>query len=185
MNHMVASKEAILEASRNLIREQGWKALSIRSVAAACGVAVGSIYNYFDSKSDLIMATVESVWCDIFHISGEEAASADFVDCIVWFFESMERGGQKYPGFFTLHSMSFIGEDKSKGQQLMKQSWEHIQRRLYGVLMSDKNVRPDAFDSRFTPEKFVDLTFSWMISALLKEDYDSSAIVEVIRRSIY
>ena len=61
MNTVVTSKAEILKTSRELIREQGWSAVSIRSVASACGVSVGSIYNYFDSKSALVGATVESV----------------------------------------------------------------------------------------------------------------------------
>ena len=61
MNTVVTSKEKILKTSRELIQEQGWSAVSIRSVAAACEVSVGSIYNYFDSKTDLISSTVESV----------------------------------------------------------------------------------------------------------------------------
>lgn len=40
MNTVVTSKEEILKASRELIRQQGWSAVSIRSVAAACGVLV-------------------------------------------------------------------------------------------------------------------------------------------------
>ena len=45
MNTIVTSKEDILKNSRELIREKGWAAVSIRSVASACGVSVGSIYN--------------------------------------------------------------------------------------------------------------------------------------------
>ncbi len=40
MNTVVTSKEEILKASRELIRQQGWSAVSIRSVAAARGVSV-------------------------------------------------------------------------------------------------------------------------------------------------
>ena len=68
MNTIVTSKEEILKNSRELIREKGWAAVSIRSVASACGVSVGSIYNYYDSKAELISATVESVWCEIFPV---------------------------------------------------------------------------------------------------------------------
>ena len=39
MNTVVTSKEEILKASRELIRQQGWSAVSIRSVAA-CGVSL-------------------------------------------------------------------------------------------------------------------------------------------------
>ena len=59
MNTIVTSKEEILKNSRELIREKGWAAVSIRSVASACGVSVGSIYNYYDSKAELISARSE------------------------------------------------------------------------------------------------------------------------------
>ena len=72
MNIVVTSKDEILKTNRELIQKQGWSAVSIRSVAAACGVSVGSIYNYFKSKEALMSATVESVWCDIFHLPEQE-----------------------------------------------------------------------------------------------------------------
>ncbi len=37
MNTVVTSKEDILKTSRKLIQQQGWSAINIRSVAAACG----------------------------------------------------------------------------------------------------------------------------------------------------
>ena len=69
MNTIVTSQEEILKASRELIRQKGWAAVNIRSVAAACRVSVGSIYNYFDSKAALMGAAVESVWREIFQQS--------------------------------------------------------------------------------------------------------------------
>ena len=60
MNTVVTSKEEILKTSRELLQKQGWSAVNIRSVAAACGVSVGSIYNYFSSKTELIGTIVES-----------------------------------------------------------------------------------------------------------------------------
>ena len=59
MNKVVTSKEEILQTSRKLIQKKGWAAVSIRSVASACNVSTGSIYNYFDSKTDLVGATIE------------------------------------------------------------------------------------------------------------------------------
>ena len=60
MNTVVTSREAILEECRKIVMEQGISAVNMRSVAAACGVAVGSIYNYFPSKTDLISAAAVS-----------------------------------------------------------------------------------------------------------------------------
>lgn len=185
MNTAVTSKEAILRISRELIRTKGWESIHIRTVAKECNISVGSIYNYFHSKADLISATVESVWCDIFHFSETEASMKSFLSCVEWVFDSMRKGDEKYPGFFTLHSVSFAGVEKSNGKQIMTQSWEHIQEGLYMVLMNDKNVREDAFDEEFTPRKFVNLIFSLMIAALLQHDYDCGGIVGMIRRVLY
>ena len=66
MNPMATSKEEILKTSRVLIQQNGWGAVNIRAVAAACGVSVGCIYNYFGSKTELVSAAVESIWSDIF-----------------------------------------------------------------------------------------------------------------------
>ena len=95
MNTIVTSKEEILKTSRALIQEQGWSAVSIRSVAAACGVSVGSIYNYFDSKAELVSATVESVWCEIFHRPEDAAVFQDVQACVIWMYERMAYGCEK------------------------------------------------------------------------------------------
>lgn len=117
MNTVVTSKEEILQTSRELIRRQGWSAVSIRSVAAACGVSVGSIYNYFDSKADLVAATVESVWAEIFHRPQDVAVFEDIQACVTWMYQRMAYGCERYPGFFTLHSLGFMREDKSDGKR--------------------------------------------------------------------
>ena len=92
MNTVVTSKEEILKNSRVLIQQQGWSAVSIRSVAAACGVSVGSIYNYFDSKADLMGATIESVWREIFHQQEDMAKLEDTQACNRWINERMQYG---------------------------------------------------------------------------------------------
>ena len=130
MNTIVTSKEAILRTSRQLIQQQGWNAVNIRAVAKACDISVGSIYNYFGSKSELVAATVESVWCDIFHFPENGGAFGSFPSCVEWAFARMREGEEKYPGFFTLHSMSFVGADRSDGQQRMAQSWRSVTAQL-------------------------------------------------------
>ena len=185
MNTIITSKEAILEQSRQLVAAKGWSAVSIRTVAAACNVSVGSIYNYFASKSDLVTATVESIWHEIFHVSERQTEFDSFTDCVQWIFDSIKTGSEKYPGFFASHSMHFLENDKTDGKQRMSQAWEHIQEELCCVLEKDKKIRPDAFDEALTAQKFADLIFSLVLSALLRQNYNSSSILEIIRRTIY
>ena len=185
MNKIVTSKEEILETSRKLIQQQGWSAVNIRSVATACGVSVGSIYNYFDSKAALVGAAVESIWFEIFHRPDDATVFQDTIACITWMYERMEYGCKQYPGFFTLHSLGFMQEDKSDGKRRMQQTWQHILDGLSFVLKRDSKVRKDAFNEQFTAEKFADVLFSLMLSALFRQDYDTEAVLEIVRRTVY
>lgn len=185
MNTVVTSKEKILQTSRELIRQQGWSAVNVRSVAAACGVSVGSIYNYFASKTALVSAAVESVWREIFHRPEDKAVFQDAEACVCWMYQRMEFGCKQYPGFFTLHSLSFMREDKSDGKRQMQQTWQHILDGLCSVLKRDPKVRPDAFTEQFTVEQFAGVLFSLMLSALLREEFDPAPALEIVRRTLY
>lgn len=185
MNTVVTSKEAILEECRKIVMEQGISAVNMRSVAAACGVAVGSIYNYFPSKTDLISAAVEDVWKDIFHMSGDFSVFDCFTDCLEWLFESIRKGCGKYPGFFTLHSMSFAAEDKASGRRMMEQYFGHIKQNLKCVLGRDSEVRADAFHGGFTQDEFVDLIFITLTSMLLQGRERCGPLLEMASRCIY
>ena len=51
----------IKEATRQ-IEESGYGAMTIRSVAKACGVGVGTVYNYFSSKEELVATHLLEDW---------------------------------------------------------------------------------------------------------------------------
>ena len=184
MNTAATSKDAILEASRALIRQHGWSAVNIRAVAAACGVSVGCIYHYFSSKEELTGAVVESVWREIFRHPEDSAVFCSIQSCIVWMYQRMEAGAEAFPGFFSLHAVGFSGAERETGRQQMQTVWQHIRDGLTAVLKRDPQLRPDAFDERFTAEAFADVLFSLLLSAMLRRDYDPAAVLEVVRRTV-
>ena len=53
------------------------------------------------------------------------------------------------------------------------------------MLQQDTKIRPGAFNAQFTVEKFADVLFSLMLSALLRQDYDPAAVLEIVRRTLY
>ena len=62
----------IAEAQKQIL-EQGYGAVTIRSVANACGVGVGTVYNYFSSKEELLATYLLDDWNDC--ITAIEAVS--------------------------------------------------------------------------------------------------------------
>ena len=52
----------LIEEAKKQIEEAGYGAMTIRSVAKACGVGVGTVYNYFSSKEDLVAIHLLEDW---------------------------------------------------------------------------------------------------------------------------
>lgn len=185
MNKNITSKEQILNISRELIKRKGFNSINIRTIAESCNIAIGSIYNYFNSKEELTISIIGSIWLDIFHPSNICLQCDSFTEAIDIIFKSIEKGNKEYPNFFLMHSTILFGKNKTKGISMMNNIKAHIREGLYKNLMNDKNVRKDAFNESFTADKFIDIIFSFIVSAMMKEDYDSSVIKEIIKRSIY
>ena len=54
-------EKLLVEATRQVM-QQGYSAMTIRSVASACGVGVGTVYNYFSSKDMLTASFMLEDW---------------------------------------------------------------------------------------------------------------------------
>lgn len=184
MNPQVTSREAILAQCRQLVTAQGMPAVNMRSVAAACGVALGSLYNYFPSKAHLIAATVESVWDDIFGSQEASLGFASFLQAVSWMAERLQQGSAAYPGFFTLHAMSFARQDRAGGRQLMQQHMQRIKAILRDALHQDPAISKVVFTADFTPEGLIDLVFDAVIAAALQGG-DSGSLQGLLRLAFY
>ncbi len=54
--------EEILMVGRDLLDECGYQEFSMRAVAARGGIGVGTLYNYFPSKQQLVAAILRADW---------------------------------------------------------------------------------------------------------------------------
>lgn len=55
-------RELLLDTAKKQIEDRGYANTTIRSVAGECGLAVGTVYNYFRSKDMLIATFVVEDW---------------------------------------------------------------------------------------------------------------------------
>jgi AcrR family transcriptional regulator len=58
--------ETILQAAKEQLAQEGYRNLSIRKIAQRCGLASGTIYNYFPTKRDLIVEMMVDYWKGFF-----------------------------------------------------------------------------------------------------------------------
>lgn len=56
------TRKQVADRAYALACDRGFVAVSIRALAAECGVALGTIYNYFPTKGDLLTSVVGRFW---------------------------------------------------------------------------------------------------------------------------
>ena len=67
----------LLKEAKKQIEKNGYARTTIRSIARACGVGIGTVYNYYPSKDMLIASFVAEDWKGCL----EEMKNADAADC--------------------------------------------------------------------------------------------------------
>jgi AcrR family transcriptional regulator len=56
-NRSREKKDRIIQFAYDLFNQEGYNAISIRKIAKAAGVSIGTIYSYFQDKRDIYIAT--------------------------------------------------------------------------------------------------------------------------------
>lgn len=55
-------KEDICRTTRQMMAQEGYPGIGIRSIASRCGIGMGTIYNYFSSKEEIIAEILLEDW---------------------------------------------------------------------------------------------------------------------------
>ena len=76
----------ILASARTIFGENGYQRTTIKQIAAAAGIAQGTLYTYFANKEELFTAAVEEIWKRVFTgLRRISSGSGSFVDKLVGF----------------------------------------------------------------------------------------------------
>jgi len=58
-------RELLLAEARKQIEEKGYSNVTVRTVASACGLGTGTVYNYFPSKDMLVATFMAEDWSKV------------------------------------------------------------------------------------------------------------------------
>lgn len=61
-NNNGSHKEVILGKAKEIAMNEGITKINIRTVAKNSGISIGTVYNYFPSKTDLLVAVIQDFW---------------------------------------------------------------------------------------------------------------------------
>ncbi|QUH30383.1 TetR/AcrR family transcriptional regulator [Vallitalea guaymasensis] len=179
-------KEEILSAAKEIALKEGISAINIRSVAKKCNISIGTVYNSFPTKNDLLFSVVEDFW---------ENAFIDINKCITMEKGFIEKIEDIYNNLFQyldqfqenwLEQLSLLKScDKSFGRKREHDFFAKIQTILVKMLAEEKTIKSSIWTDVFTKERLSVFIFDCMLDMLRRKEQDLQFFVETLNRILY
>ncbi|MEG7531770.1 MAG: TetR/AcrR family transcriptional regulator [Hungatella sp.] len=185
MNKSATSKEILLQIAREIAYREGISKLSIRRLAADSQVAIGTVYNYYPSKSDLVAAVLEDFWRNVFHGDHFDTESDDFIKSFEEIYQRLKVNLALFHKEFLDDLISMEKADRLNSRQTEQLYMEHMKSGMVRILKRDGRISPRAFAEDFTEKQFVDFAFSNMECLLHEEATDCAYFKQVLERLLY
>lgn len=183
MNHVVTSKQELLDAAKQIVYKKGLDKLNIRTLAKHCNISIGTIYNYFPSKSDLLFCVIEDFWKSIFHKDICQMSEVlSFPDFFALVYDRLQENLKEFHLLFSDQLHVLHSADKERGRAMEAKYMQHMQDAFLQILQADPHIDASIWNAVFTPEQFVSFLFQNMIVSLTKGDIDSGYLKEVTLR---
>lgn len=126
-------RENILRLSKDILLREGYDALTVRGVAGALHIAVGTMYNYFPSKDYLVAAVMLSDWQEALRRMEAQCAAAPTVrDGLFAVYSELSAYQRLYESVW--HGYAVTGSDKAAFRRRHAMLIEQLSAILHGLL---------------------------------------------------
>ena len=92
-------RELLIEEGIRLLKEEGYSKFTVRSVAKACGLGLGTVYNYFPSKDALIATYLWGDWKG--HLTKMQASAGQGMERAECVYSHLQAFLAKYKPLFS------------------------------------------------------------------------------------
>ena len=173
-------RRILLDCARRIECAEGADALSIRRLASEANIGVGTIYNYFESKQDVLLAMTEEYWQaaieEMQNIETNDRFSEQIRQIYSFLCEKMNECAKIL--------MRSLREDPENGRTRMTSMQASVEQALMERLRRDKAIRKNVWNDRFTKEAFASFVFANVL-LLLRQEGDIEFFLDIIERILY
>lgn len=174
-------RDTLLDLARQITDREGIDAVNIRSLASMAGVATGTVYNYFSSKDDILLALTEEYWRQTLLEMKHVITGDSFCRQLEEIYEFLKKKIAQSAGKL----MNSLGNVETAGHACMASMQSALESDFIRCMERDPDVRGDIWDETFTKERFAHFLMMNMVMLLKSEAPDIRFLIVIIRRTIY
>ena len=173
MNRRVTSTDKILEVALLIAKKEGVDKLSIRKLASACGIAIGSVYNYYPDKDALVTAVAETFWNNIFSDQDKlYHRGMSFTQFLEWYYSYLYTKMSPYDSSWVRELEGKIPADKTV----------HL---FMEILKQDAAVNNSIWNMEFQPENFCRYVFTNVMALLQSGEANCRFFIYLLEHLLY
>jgi len=150
----------ILQAASDLFRDKGYEGTTIEAIAAIAEVSIGTVYNYYENKGDLLVAIVSM------EVNEVLAAGSQLLETPP---DEVEGSINALLGIYLDHSLVYLSKEMWRQAMAITTRQPHTP---FGMIYS-------GLDERLT-DQVCELVLRLQHAGLVKEEIDARAIGELL-----
>lgn len=174
-------RRTLLSCANRIECAEGVDAINIRRLAAEANIAVGTVYNYFESKQEVLLSLTEAYWQTALEEMQASVTAERFGEQVAQILAFL-RGKMNDCAEILMHSLH---DDAPTGRTRMAEMQRVLRQALVDRLDRDSSIRTEIWGSSFTKEAFADFTLANLILLLQQKDSDASMFFEILNRILY
>ena len=176
-------KILLLNTAKEVIRDEGLLDFNIRTIAKRAGVSVGTVYNSYPSKSELVFETMESLLRECVSYIKKDSGTDLFAEFREIYFAIL--------GYFALFKgdimddLAALASSKDKPQQMVRQSHMMIFKETFlNILLSHQSEIDPVVIDRFGMNKVIEMILTLFTTQLRKGEKDYELIDFILRQTL-
>ncbi len=176
-------KETILAAAKEIAVSRGISKVDMRSVASASGIALGTVYNYFPSKGDLLAEIIEDFWEGAFAtVDWSRLECHSFYDNLATIYRLLYQYFRRFKENWLDQLALLDAQERSLGRQKQDEYYGRIRCRIVALMEMDSDLRSDrGWTALATKERLAEFILENMLTSLRKGEQDISFLIAVLR----
>lgn len=179
------SKEQILEATYQMALEHGLHSVNARSIAARCGVSVGSIYNYYPSMDELFSDVIERFFRSMFSDASCQAAQGEnFVTYIRRLYQRMQTALDVFQSDWLNQIESMNASMRAAGRRRESVYQAQIIQYIQHVFDADAGIVDSRLTSRASSNDIAQFVFYTLVNCI-RYRLDAEPLFSMLEISLY
>ncbi len=173
--NIAEKKQRIMETGFRLFSEKGIESVSMPEIAATCGIPRASLYRYYATKTDLVIAIGTMQWTKYINarnasLSQEQADRMTAAEYFRWYMDSFLNLYRNHSDIlrFNYFFNSYVRCAKATEEQMLPYMnvVEDLRKAFHGIY--EKGMRDGTLKSDISEESMLTMSFHIMLSAVTR-----------------